>query len=277
MSMTHQAVSRNIRKLEEEIGYKLFTRNSQTVSLTKAGEFFLSWLTEVDDRLRWAFDYFYNENSYDTPRVRIAFADWLGIPSSIRYSAQTDPGLGDDIPIDLYIGSEEFILDLLRGHNVDIIVLPGRPEYIQEDADIFTTPLLGAVTLQLAYGRQFVGGNGTTDYKRLFSEKLFVCSRKGRLDDRFDLLNAYVCGIHGCAAAEIEYLDNFASVVSEVILGNGFTFATDISDVSGRHGEFIKSEPLADVDLAKAPIVCAGRLHHGAVKAMEYIERLGKR
>ncbi len=49
--VTHAAVSRHVRDLEEWLGLKLFTRTGRGVSLTKAGEKYLLQLTLAFDRL----------------------------------------------------------------------------------------------------------------------------------------------------------------------------------------------------------------------------------
>ena len=48
LSMTQQAVSYNIKKLEEEIGFPLFARRASRVELTPGGESFAAWYDALD-------------------------------------------------------------------------------------------------------------------------------------------------------------------------------------------------------------------------------------
>lgn len=54
LSVTQQNVSYNIRRLEEELGFPLFVRQSQRVELTAGGEDFLAWYKAFDEAARLA-------------------------------------------------------------------------------------------------------------------------------------------------------------------------------------------------------------------------------
>lgn len=277
LSITHQAVSRNIQKLEEEIGCKLLLRNNQTVSLTKAGEFFLGWMTEMDARLEWANDYFYSEHSRH-PRLRIAFADWLGLPgsarSAIEYVEAEQPGLNTE----LYTGSESFLFQLLRNRKTDVVIVPGQAPFTAEESpDIFTTTLSDTKTLQLIYSRRYVNRDGSVDYNSLFSEKLLTCGHKSPLNKQFDMLCKELCDTHGCQPAGTEYIPNFNSVISEIVLGNGFTFAPEGAVIDREPVELLKFESLEHISFAEVNMVCMWRLAQGSEHVLKYIERMCSR
>lgn len=275
--MTHQAVSRNIQKLEDEIGYKLFIRGAQSMSLSKAGEFMLDWLTEMDDRYEWANDYFYNEQNHKMHVLRVAFVDWTGLPECAEVFLKDMKENDQNFDVELYPGSEDFALDLLHRLKADAIIVP---DYAQQkehrSPDIFNAPLLEEETLQLCYSREFVNSDGGVDYKRLLSQKLLRCTGSGWHINRFNTLHEALCLKHGIAPAGCEEMPNFNSVISEVVLGNGFTFFSGRLPYVDRPGTLLKLENLSQFEAAAVPMVCVWRLTTRSEALLKFTETVCK-
>lgn len=275
LSITHQAVSRNIQRLEEEIGYKLFIRNSLTVSLTKAGEHFLGWLTDMDNRLEWANDYFYNVQNRKHPNLRITFVDWIGLSESARHAIEYMESEYPGINVELYTGSESFLFEMLSKRKSDLVITPEHMSFSAEKTpDIFTTSMFDTEILQLVYSRKYVKSDGSVDYNKLFSEKLLTCDHKNQINNQFDQLYKKLCSIHGCQPIGTEYIPNFNSVISEVVLGNGFTFAPKGSAILHQPGALLKYESLESSGLAEISTICVWRLTQGSEHVLKYIERV---
>ena len=274
-SVSHQAVSRNIQKLEKETGYKLFIRSGDTVTLTKAGEFFLGLFKEMDARLEWANDYFYNKQSDRPPTIRISFVDWLGLPRKAEAAVRDMELEQPDVNIELYTGSEDFLLTLLQKRKTDMVIVPGRVSFeTEESPDIFATPLVGTETLQLIYSSKYLEPDGSVAYDRLFSEKLLLFTLSGRLNDQFELLYREICGRHKCPPVGTQYAQDFNSVISEVVLGNCFTFAPKSAVTLSPPGALLSYESLEGISLADIPMACAWRLTQDSGFVLNYIDRI---
>jgi DNA-binding transcriptional LysR family regulator len=275
LSMTHQAVSRNIRKIEDELGYKLFIRDSQSVSLTKAGEFLRSWLTEMDTRLGWSSDYFYNEGNFENPRIRVAFVDWVGLPKRAVAAIERMKSDVPDLQVELHTGSESFLFRQLKNRKTDLLIVPGVVSFMpEESSDIFTNLLFCKEMLRLVCGKAYVDGEGVVDYDRLLSKKMLVFDHGRELEQQIERLYRHLCETNGREPAGMERIPNFHSVVSEIVMENGFAFVPRGARIHKQALPHLGFAPLDDMALAEIPLSCIWRPVQGSEQLLRYIEAL---
>ncbi len=134
--MTQQAVSSNIRLLENQLGTSLFTRSTRSVSLTMAGEVLLKRIEPLVSEL--------------DKKMRATALEFGNSPATLRIEIPPG-GAGELMPIFLWAVSQEFPeiqLELLQTHwaspfsqledgKVDLSLLRMKP-----DSDSVTSTLL---------------------------------------------------------------------------------------------------------------------------------------
>ena len=89
MYMTQQSVSKYIAKMEEDIGFQLFLRTHHYVMLTRAGENFYRFFSQMRDGygrvLEETKQYYTSRYSY----LHIGYLEWLEISTSISKALRT--------------------------------------------------------------------------------------------------------------------------------------------------------------------------------------------
>ncbi|MCD8218681.1 MAG: LysR family transcriptional regulator, partial [Clostridiales bacterium] len=121
LMISQQAVSRHIRKLEDELGFPLFLRNYQNVYLTKAGELMLSCFQDRDEILNH-----YRESIPNTSKhapLRIAWSQWLGCPSSFKRILDGFITQHSDIPVFIYSLPPSELLSMMENHELDFVLM----------------------------------------------------------------------------------------------------------------------------------------------------------
>lgn len=121
LSISHQAVSRNIQKTEEELGFPLFIRNSQFVELTKSGEIYVQWLRELDAKLHHSWN---KSTNGESEILRIAICDWIGYAPQIWRSGQKVTADDPNIQFEYLSGTLTECIDFLDRRIVDMIMIP---------------------------------------------------------------------------------------------------------------------------------------------------------
>ncbi len=95
--MTQQSVSKYIAKMEEDLGFQLFLRTHHYVMLTRAGENFYQFFSEMHRQYGQVMEETkrYYSNMYNS--LRVGYLEWLEISGSIsqalRKVQQGNPGL----------------------------------------------------------------------------------------------------------------------------------------------------------------------------------------
>ena len=102
LSVTHSAVSHQLRRLEQELGVQLFKRTNRGLQITAEGETLAPVLIESFDRIATTMDNLRQASSSDSIRVTCTptfaskwlvprLVDWYSIPGASRINLQ--PGL----------------------------------------------------------------------------------------------------------------------------------------------------------------------------------------
>jgi DNA-binding transcriptional LysR family regulator len=119
------AVSEQIRKLEQELGVRLFDRNQRSVSLTVAGAALLEEARHVLRHAEAAQEAARSAGDRATMRLRIGhLADSL--PTSVARALRQLSGSAPNVRVDLKTGSALRLVEDLRAHRIDaaIVALP---------------------------------------------------------------------------------------------------------------------------------------------------------
>ena len=127
LAVGQPAVSIQIRNLEESLGLALFERKGKHLTLTAAGEIARSYAFQLFD-LQKAFseDLFKAERSKFT-RLKIGILD--GVPKGfVTAFAAAMLRLGPRIKIQLTEGKGKYLMNELRDHQIDAVVLNYSPE-----------------------------------------------------------------------------------------------------------------------------------------------------
>src|SRR4051794_10462305 len=121
LHVAQPAISEQIRKLEQELGVRLFDRSQRSVSLTVAGGALLEEARHVLRHAEVAMQAARNAGEHATMRLRIGYlADSLpaSVPRALRQLAVSAPR----IQVDLETGPALRLIDELRAHRLDVVV-----------------------------------------------------------------------------------------------------------------------------------------------------------
>jgi DNA-binding transcriptional LysR family regulator len=121
LHVAQPAVSEQVRKLEQELGVKLFDRTQRSVALTPSGAAMLEEARRVLRHAEVAQQAARNAGARATMRLRIGYlADSLpaSVPRALRHVAASSPR----VDIDLETGPALRLIEELRAHRLDAVV-----------------------------------------------------------------------------------------------------------------------------------------------------------
>jgi len=122
LKLTPSAVSRRIDEAEDRLGLALFTKTSNRVRLTPAGDYILQAAERILADLERAESIAARLGSDVRHVIRIGMAiyrNFAWFPDFAAYVARAKPGVRLELVAD--VGDE---LDTLKGHSVDIVMTP---------------------------------------------------------------------------------------------------------------------------------------------------------
>jgi DNA-binding transcriptional LysR family regulator len=172
LHVAQPAISEQIRKLEQELGVRLFDRTPRSVALTVAGGALLEEARHVLRHAEVARQAAQNAGDRATMRLRIGYLpDSLpaSVPRALRHLAASAPR----IQVDLETGRSIRLIEDLRAHRLDLVVtaLPAPTNGLQ------TTPL-GAQRAVLALpGAHPHSTSPAVALERLAPERIVVLPR----------------------------------------------------------------------------------------------------
>lgn len=125
--LSQSAVSLRVRKLEEELGIKIFERNTRTVTITEAGEVFYAYaepMVRAWEKLTEEMDKFKSQNASRLNVGLIPTARDRGILRHVLdFIQQTDC-----IDISLSSSTAKELLDKIYDGTIDVAILPLSPK-----------------------------------------------------------------------------------------------------------------------------------------------------
>ncbi len=235
LSSTQQAVSRNIQALEEELGFALLNRSSQSVTLTWAGQRFLKWRQEHDAQLSALERQSRRMSPEGKDELFVAWNDWtacpIGLEEDIGFFKETYPS----VRLHTRQGSTKEVTDMLLDGNADIAILPEhsthdlsglvitppfaeQPLYvISRDMTELPPPETLAAVTQLAAPMGNESGDAALRRIRMFCAEL------------------------GIAPRQVTILPNMRSTFTQLLCGGCYTIAPVSGTMDGLH-----AVPLSD-------------------------------
>ncbi len=243
LSITQQAVSRSIRKMEDELGFPLFIRNSQSMQLSKGGEYYYQWLTSLDESLSWANTHFSNSTGTAPSHFRIAFCDWLGCVDTLMDAAAQLRAQHPALSIEYLTGSAPETFGFVEQGKADLVVLPETAAfYITGHSDTYISTPFYLAQLNLYAGADFLA-DGTLDLDALRQKPLILSPLGGRTDEA--ACRAAIQALELDDTPEILRVPNLDSVYAETLCGTGYTVSPANPSVGRVRGLYGKPLPVS--------------------------------
>lgn len=118
---TQSSISKSIKKLEEQLGTKLFYRNSHGVELTENGKELLYYVEQSYGNIMTAERLLMETDNLDRGKLNIGLPSYISsffFFDKIKDFYKKYP----NIEITLMNGSREYLLNLLNNHKIDFII-----------------------------------------------------------------------------------------------------------------------------------------------------------
>ena len=119
--LTRQAISRQILKLEKEIGHSLFERGHGALKLTYAGELCREFFLESQSRWRQVMDEISLTEQPDIPHIRISCINGIDVWRLLNQSIQTVQKQYS-FEVDITYHSPEILFEELNRGNQDLFI-----------------------------------------------------------------------------------------------------------------------------------------------------------
>ncbi len=229
LSSTQQAVSRNIQALENELGYPLLHRGSQTVTLTWAGKRFMQWRAEHDAQLSALERQCRRLSPEGMDEIYLAWNDWSGCPLGLEDDIQ---GFRETYPrarLHTRQGSTDEVFAMLQNGNADIAVLP---EYSTHDlSGLIVTPPFASQPLYLI-SRDLTELPPAEQLSHM--TELAASMGEGSEDATRRRVQMF-CAEIGVMPQQIRILPNVRSTYTQLLCGGCYTVAPLSGTMPGLH------------------------------------------
>lgn len=135
LHLSQPAVSRHIAELENELGLKLFDRNTREVIPTDAGRYLEGAIGRVLDELEGVLAYVHSESERRRGKVHVASVPTLSaglMPPCLAACARRYP----ELTIQLHDQAQTLVLDSVRGGEVDFGLAIEPPDTGEFDSEL---------------------------------------------------------------------------------------------------------------------------------------------
>ena len=229
------ALSQQIRRLETQVGVRLFDRDSRTVRLTPAGEALLeearSALHAVDRGARAARD------ADARRRARVTVAVDLDVPTRITQNLHRCAERLPDVDLRIVRQHQMDAMTALRGDSVDAVLGWAR----LADGPPLKTSRVGAAQILAILRRDHVEAARLVMPRSVFAQHPFVMFRR-ETSDVFDWLVTNATGRQPeqLDIEEVEALDNaMSAVLHGAVAGCGMTMAIEDAFEPNKHPDLV--------------------------------------
>lgn len=222
LRVSQPALSRQIRDLEDELGFDLLERSAKSVRLTEAGHTFLDEASEVLERLEEGIEKAKSIASKDEPELWVGYAPSLTprlLPGILREFKKTQP----EVKVKLRdLSTEEMRLQLREGKlNFALGTPPPKTklqglkyqELLQERIMLATSPNHNYANWKAVPITELTKGE-------------LVIFEKDSYPDYFDMISR-VFEPAGPSPRKAEEVDSVASLISAVEAGNKTAIVTE--------------------------------------------------
>ena len=245
--MSQQAVSKQVRRLEEELEHPLFLRTTQSVTLTDAGEkyyqMFLKWSVDYDTVRQLVDRMDAREN-----RLRIGMLKRMNsgrVPEAVHGFRELFP----DCVVAISHADAVDLLDQLEKDDIDIAIL--YDDFIKERKsfkNLLDGELFGRTRLYLAIAENHpLAGE---DVRALSREMFLVCMNKGESKAQALVRAVKDREKYHLGDGPVRVLADIDEVNMLTELGEGFSFCSS-SNLFAKN-EFIRLHPLDKVTEIRA-------------------------
>jgi DNA-binding transcriptional LysR family regulator len=221
VNVVQSAVSRQIKLLEEELGFTLFTRIGQKVGLTIPGEIFLPEANAILQRADEGLERVRASARGTVGRLTIGFADvalWAGLPSILREFRSQAPS------IDLQLRQLDRMsqVEALNTTGIDVAIIPSPTPL---DGDICTEPLAATSFVAALPQQHRLAGRRDIALRELASEPfvLFPTRMRARM---LEIIVA-ACSAAGFMPRVTQEAEQVHTLMSLVNAGLGVTIAPE--------------------------------------------------
>jgi DNA-binding transcriptional LysR family regulator len=233
--MTQQAVSKYIVKLEEDIGFKLFTRTHHYVMLTKAGENYYALFERLRRELAETADETRRYYAKMLKTLRVGYLEWLEISDSVTAALKKIRRENPEMKISLEKYPQQELNNLFFERKLDLIIT--YAEFSPKGVGIkklkaFETPLV----LLVSPDDPKAGENAAADDFR--SEPFIKAAAANETLSESRNRAKRQCRELGFTPSEIIISPNLESAYMATELGQGVLVSTMLSRMS-LHSELI--------------------------------------
>ena len=264
--VSRQVISKSIAAIEEQLGARLFDRNGQRATLTKAGALVHEFLTDELARFDILKEQIADIKSKDAGSLIIGFHDFLSVDADmsgfLKYANQKY-----GVTVELKRYSPAALFKRLAGRRLDMIVVAKRHA---AGADRFETLELGerpTILIVSARHPKAKPGAALSDFQ---NEPLFADILEGESKQEFSSRIREESAICGLTPAEIVEEPNWDSAYMNVRMGRGVM-------LSAASSRFFNTEGIRVYDTgARDTILCLWRKGSHQKEAVEYAGFLKK-
>lgn len=118
---TPRSILRNVQKVEDDLGIRLFHDDYQDIRLTKAGEKFYSLFSALEQDLVAA-KYYFSKNTAEKT-LCIGWCDWTGRPEWILDAIKSFIAKHPEIQVCTRLSSSQKMLDFIDEGSVDVAIM----------------------------------------------------------------------------------------------------------------------------------------------------------
>jgi DNA-binding transcriptional LysR family regulator len=266
LHVSQPALSRQMRDLEDELGFLLLTRSAKSVRLTEAGRAFLTEARAVLQRVEDAVKAARAIATGARGELHVGYAPSLTarfLPGALRAFQAQSPG----VRVRLHDLSTEEMLDGLRAGKLQMAFVPRSRSLLRGLR--FEELTRDAFCLAVALKHPFAGRR-TVKLAEVAREPLITYSRKD-YPEAYENLAAMFAAIKSKPRIAEEY-DSVSSLIAAVEAGNGVAIA--VQSLGCTAGPRLKLIPFSP---APAPLVVgAAWLNHGLTAAAERFLKCAK-
>lgn len=226
LSITQQALSRNIQKLEDELGCSLLRKNTQSVVLTAAGREYYEYFYELGQELSAATRLIKGDGR--KKELGVGWCEWTGCPEWIHRAVRSFARLYPDVKINVRQASFKMLRSLLFETEIDV-ALTSR----------FMAKTIKGPYLSTAIGEMPLYAVISSRHPMVQTglEKILSLPHitSYGYEDKEEQVQANVhCEYEkiGAAPEAVTVLPNWNSVYVDVNMGNGITFSPANNTVS---------------------------------------------
>jgi DNA-binding transcriptional LysR family regulator len=183
LNLTTSAVSHSLKRLEEDLGCKLFDRDTRNMSLTYTGQRLLLYADELLNNLTNARQLVNEWSDVSQKTLRIgatSSACQYLIPIALRELKESFPGMN----IQIIPGTSYELMERMDDHQIDIAIYPSSlPSYKKNQISIGTDSLHFIVHPMHPWAKA-----GKANIDEIESQQLIITDTKGYT---FDLVDEY--------------------------------------------------------------------------------------